>query len=91
MQEGQEQFAATPGVAAKKGEEPVTTEAAIVAPTAGGRVGDRLVDPKAPKTMMKVSQGCLSCVFSSCRFVLIMNTYAGYTVPSFRGRGLSRG
>lgn len=46
MQEGQQQFAAMPGVAAKKGKEPVITEAATVAPTAGGRVGDRLVDPK---------------------------------------------
>lgn len=49
-QEGQQQVAATPGVAAKKGEEPITTEAAIVAPpSAGGRVGDRLVDPKSER------------------------------------------
>lgn len=55
-QEGQ-QFAATPGVSAEKEQEPVTTEAAIVAPTAGGRVGDRLVDLKTqPKKTKKVSQ-----------------------------------
>lgn len=64
MQEGQQQFAATLGVATKKGKEPVTTEAAIVAPTAGGRVGDRLVDTKTerPKTTKKSPPGKVSQV-----------------------------
>lgn len=69
MQEGQQQFAATPGVAAEKGKEPVTTEAAIVAPAASGRVGDRLVDPGAerPKKVKQVSQfvKTLSCLNAS--------------------------
>lgn len=50
MREGQQQFAATSGLGAKKGKEPVTTEAAVVAPTMGVGVGDRLVDAKSEKS-----------------------------------------
>lgn len=78
MQDGQQQFAAAPGVASKKAEEPVTTEASIVAPAVGGRIGDRVVDPKNTKksTPGKVSQVVrtnlwfsVSCVCASYRFL----------------------
>lgn len=50
MREGQQQFAATSGSATKRGEEPVTTEAAVVSPAAGVGAGDRLVDATADRS-----------------------------------------
>lgn len=50
MREGQQQFAATSGVGEKMDKEPVTTEADIVAPASGTRVGDRVVGSKPEKT-----------------------------------------
>lgn len=50
MREGQQQFAATSGVGAKMDKEPVTTEADVVAPASGARIGDRVVGSKPEKT-----------------------------------------
>ncbi|CAM9669822.1 unnamed protein product, partial [Ectocarpus sp. 12 AP-2014] len=50
MQEGQQRFRAASGVEAKKGTEPVTTEANLVAPSTGVGVGDRLVASKPAKS-----------------------------------------
>lgn len=50
MREGQQQFAATSGLATKQSREPVTTEAAVVAPPLGVGAGDRLVNAKAEKS-----------------------------------------
>ncbi|CAM9377456.1 unnamed protein product [Ectocarpus fasciculatus] len=50
MQEGQQRFGAASGVEAKKGTEPVTTEADLLAPSTGVGVGDRLVASKPAKS-----------------------------------------
>lgn len=50
MQEGQQRFGAASGVEAKKGTEPVTTEADLIAPSTGVGVGDRLVASKPAKS-----------------------------------------
>ncbi|CBJ30050.1 conserved unknown protein [Ectocarpus siliculosus] len=50
MQEGQQRFGAASGVEAKKGTEPITTEADLVAPSTGVGVGGRLVASKAAKS-----------------------------------------
>lgn len=51
MREGQDEFEAVAKAGAGRGEvkEPVSTEADIVAPTAGAGTGDRLVEPKKAK------------------------------------------
>lgn len=49
MREGQKLCAAASETGEKEGKEPVITEAAIVAPTAGVGAGDRLVEPKHAK------------------------------------------
>ncbi|CAB1105642.1 unnamed protein product [Ectocarpus sp. CCAP 1310/34] len=50
MQEGQQRFGAPSGVETKKGTEPVTTEADLLAPSRGVGVGDRLVASKPAKS-----------------------------------------
>ncbi|CAM9979742.1 unnamed protein product [Ectocarpus sp. 8 AP-2014] len=50
MQEGQQRFGAASGVEAKKGTEPVTTEADLIAPSTGVGVGDRFVASKPAKS-----------------------------------------
>ena len=50
MRKGHQQGAATSGVEAKTDKEPMTTEADVVAPAAGTRVGDRVVGSKPERT-----------------------------------------
>lgn len=50
MQEGERHFPAASDVAQQKGTEPVTTEAATVAPSTGVGAGDRLLGSKPKKS-----------------------------------------
>lgn len=75
MREDQQQFAATSGVGAKMDKEPVTTEADIIAPASGTRVGDRVVGSTPEKTKKTKKTKSAPSVKVSSRRIYVSRVY----------------
>lgn len=80
MREGQKQFAAASETGAKEVGEPVTTEAAVVAPAKGVEAGDRQVDakPKKAKKAKKTTAAKTAKVSECCRTRLVSSVFADH-------------